>query len=791
MRLWQLRCLMVSLLIVAYPTGADLVIRVTDGPGGVPRANAEVKTRVNHDRATLRTDDRGEVVLAIADPEVYVRVEAGGDEDVPIAAHWHPTLGNGPVPEQIELPLVKGVPIGGVVVGPEGKPLAGAQVMLSLVGDGSNPGTSFRRKKVRADAAGRWQARFVPANPEGLRIHVQHPDVAPRSFGGIGMSEGSLHADSLHAERAVLRLALGVRVAGRVLDDSGQPVEGARIDVGHGSNGGWHTDAEGRYAARLSAGMFSVASGVAVTVQAAGFAPELVQLQSHEKRDGMKLAVQDIRLKPGHTVQGQVVDGRGEPLVGVRVAAETWRGGRTIDWQTCTDSAGRFVWADAPADEMTFVVLTDGKMVARGVRLIAGDAVNTVTLQDPWVVTGRVTDASTGQPIDAFAVYLGETHRRDASPRFDARQERRFRGGRFEVSFTETDGRKYVAVEAPGYARAVSPAFDPAGAERRGVFDVALQPAPGLKGRVVDADGVAVPQAVVEIIEPNRWPDLTNGLRRGRPEAGQSATTGDGGDFWLHAPKGDYLLLVLHERGIARTSSRAFRKGGEVRLEPWGRIEGEVWDGTQRAAHAVVRGNTFSKGYKSGKATIEIDYRVEADGDGRFVIDRVAPGDSILGREVRDVEAGSSTSVSHARPTLVAGEVLTLKIGGVGRPVRGRVINPDDLPQPRTDSRFETAVQLQPQDPATQKAVGERRLGESLGADGTFVLDDVPAGVYELTYEFGEIHRGWFSRDVRAFFRVSQRVVIPEMPGGVSDDTLDLGDITPEDLREKTLEAAQ
>ena len=341
-----------------------------------------------------------------------------------------------------------------------------------------------------------------------------------------------------------------------------------------------------------------------------------------------------------------------------------------------------------------------------------------------------------------------------------------------------------MAVSAPGYARVVSPGFDVQGDERSVVFDVALQREAGLLGRVVDDQGQPVLGATVKVVKPGTFPSVINGrLIYGREGADRTQSAEDGG-FWLPAPGHEYLLLVLHDRGIARVPQSAFRRSSEIRLEPWSQIEGTVWRGGDPAANAAVRGNTLAEGYRDGRAWIEVFYEVTTDAEGRFSLDRVAPGKLILGRVVNDVENGTSSTVSNARPTMVAGEVRTLKIGGVGRPVRGRIARPADLPQPPDGSRWELAVQLEPDEGPASKALGDRRLFDGIGDDGAFAFDDVPAGAYTLMYTFGETQRGWFSRETLTYFRVSHRVVVPEMPGGVSDEPLELGEVEGEAVRE-------
>jgi hypothetical protein len=238
-----------------------------------------------------------------------------------------------------------------------------------------------------------------------------------------------------------------VRVEGLVRNRTGQPIAGALILPGRdrvcsNEKPVYHTDADGRFALpQVGRGRLSL------TVKADGYAPELRQIQATGGA-----APLEVVLEPGRSLRGRVVDADGQPLAGVHVFADTRHGHRTLETCLLTDEEGRFHWSSAPPDEVNFHLLKRGYPAVRGLLLQAAEEEQTIVLQPPKALRGRVTDASTGRPLSTFQVIYGF---RFPNARRSCQREHAadFAEGAYLCRFTEPGdprGLRLIRIEAAG-----------------------------------------------------------------------------------------------------------------------------------------------------------------------------------------------------------------------------------------------------------------------------------------------------------------------------------------------------
>ena len=234
---------------------------------------------------------------------------------VPLFLYWDDRHHAISLPESQEARLEPGVPIRGVVQDEAGKPIAQASVTATVRAPrGEEPRLGYELGTARTDEQGRWQIDDAPANVSGVGVHVRHPDYRRRP----GQSGGG------REWRTILSKAATVK--GRVVDGSGKPVKGARVDTG----GREYRD-ERTPAATNELGEYTLRGcepGPAiVTAQAEGFGPEFREVNVP---NGGEVEAPVIRLGKASTLRVRVVDRAGKPVAGAYLQVGTWRGHESL-----------------------------------------------------------------------------------------------------------------------------------------------------------------------------------------------------------------------------------------------------------------------------------------------------------------------------------------------------------------------------------------------------------------------------------------------------------------------------
>ena len=257
----------------------------------------------------------------------------------------------------------------------------------------------------------------MPDHPDvELSVLLSHPDYVGDTAWRDASQGGPLMSQYRDGS-ATLTLESGVIVTGRVTDPDGEPVKDAVVIHGEDpyavdARMDFLTDADGLF--RLPA---LAPRSTTLTVIAAGWAP---QERSLDVRPG--LAPQDIRLAPGKPIRLRVVDDAGKPVPKAYVGVAEWQEKKALHNKkhpsvhdtrvpNRADDNGVYEWGWAPQSPVKFSVQGGGSSVA--VVAAGGEPEQTVVLKGPHVVTGRVTDARTGQPIPAFTVVPVNVFRRD------------------------------------------------------------------------------------------------------------------------------------------------------------------------------------------------------------------------------------------------------------------------------------------------------------------------------------------------------------------------------------------
>ncbi len=325
-----------------------------------------------------------------------------------------------------------------------------------------------------------------------------------------------------------------------------------------------------------------------------------------------------------------------------------------------------------------------------------------------------------------------------------------------------------------------------------------------VSGTVRRPDGTPLAGAAVAITYPltdqrNQSPPVH--IRNGTLEVIRgikSTRTDASGRFRLTRepdPAGRYFaVVVVHPEYYAEADRAAFEADPTIRANPWGRIEGVARAGSQPAAGAVVRSNSDRLGTDDVPSLFD-NAESTTDDQGRFVLERVVPGDV---RVVRG--SGDATSILVQ---VKHGETARAELGGLGRPVIARIAPPAGF-DPNGDYTVNSRVEVvsdRPNIPYPTELLARRdrsmidwarrwwasaegheyrrnwfRFGPAkLQSDGTILVDDVPPGEYRLNLMYTtDPFRGIPASSDRIAFATKQ-FTIPPIPDGRSDEPFDLG----------------
>jgi thiol-disulfide isomerase/thioredoxin len=584
----------------------------------------------------------------------------------------------------------------GHVVDEQGNGVQGAKVTVSMEPVVTTPPVKIIGRKtmgvcmgwpeveLTTDANGGWQLENPPVAFQSASVRVFHPEYVSKRYERVQQ----VKIEDGVAQELKTPLFAGDRVACVVKDPTGQPVSGALVVVGvdfvgSGQTTVLRTDAAGRVRFAVERGVETI-----VTVMHSGFSPSQQRVRmASATADVSQLTEINFGLEPGKTLVGRIVDTQGKPAAGATVAVSSWRNTRVWSPRVSVDAQGRFEVPDAPADEFELDIFGTNFRSSRDIAVEAGQEV-VVTVEQPVRVTGRVTDAKTGEPISRFRVLRGQTFPGESKIHWDTYNTPIFNGsGALDVIFDEPQLTYAVRIEAPGYEPVESAAFDDS---KKGVeLDFKLEPAQRLAGRVVNRQGDPVAGVQVVAVQLGEQSYISGGeFEVGNhdikpdPATISSAT----GEFSLASlvMGHTYILRATGEAGTGWMMLEDFLKDRTMKLVPWGVIEGRAFIGSEPARHIRIFATSHAElpsVFDSEKQSeffrsLYMNDSATTDHEGRFAIRYMPVGPVSLHRSV-EIGGGMSTSVDTQRVEVIEGTVTSVQIGGVGRPVVGQVVLPE------------------------------------------------------------------------------------------------------------------
>ncbi len=305
---------------------AALTVELLPWPGRAAASGADgafEMTRVPSDAASVAVSARGFVTAR-----------------VPLAPR-----GAAEGPEALEITLKRAPELAGVVLDPEGKPFAGAQVLACEGRDGG---------RATSDEAGGFR---LPASSEGCGVVAQHDEYAPSEPVTAGPGRAM-----------TLRLGAGGSIAGVVVDEAGAPV--ANFSVGVES----FTPAAGEHSFSIRSGpsrpfqdpggAFAVErlapGSYVLTVTAEG--KPLARSSSIDVVSGRAAGGVRVVMAAGGLVEGRVYDeAKHAGVAGARVTFDALTSTQPdASPQALTDAEGNFRLENAPSGPFTLRVEHEG-----------------------------------------------------------------------------------------------------------------------------------------------------------------------------------------------------------------------------------------------------------------------------------------------------------------------------------------------------------------------------------------------------------------------------------------------
>ncbi|HTD65113.1 MAG TPA: hypothetical protein VK846_01115, partial [Candidatus Limnocylindria bacterium] len=319
-------------------------------------------------------------------------------------------------------------------------------------------------------------------------------------------------------------------------------------------------------------------------------------------------------------------------------------------------------------------------------------------------------------------------------------------------------------------------------------FDVELKKGSGPKGIVHTPDGHPAAGAQLAVLVRGRSVNVGVGkIANYGGNDSKAVVANTNGAFTLRFHTNADKIVATHARGYAETSFSNFVSGSVLRLQPWGTIEGLLKIGPQPGTNQSV----LLSGDGGVQFSLE-DFKTTTDERGRFFMASVPPGERRLVRLIPIGDRGNrGWGYSHIQSiTVKTGETTTVTMGGNGRIVVGKLTVSDPSHAMDWRQSGHHTLSYYPKPPPF-KGLDEYRAWENLPEtiaarknirsytlqvqeDGTFRVDDVVAGTYDLRVQLRDASNNapGFQNTIGT---LTTNVVVPALLDAPAAPVLDLG----------------
>lgn len=784
-----------------------LKVKVLDQETGAPIANADVLgyTMVSGQGIVippLLTSSNGETAIKypIADT-ASIGFTVSKQGYLGHRGYWQA----GDIPKSITYKLVRSrMRIQGTVVDDAGHPVVGAQVRLNTYNfDQVSRDNQVYLPNVttQTDTNGHWSIGGLPKNYQNFGVTVTHPDFPQAQFYADGPHNRGFQGNHIRTAdffdgKAVLKLTTGGKLSGSVTDTNGNAPANVHIFVGFSRYMSGPikatTDVDGNFHLKnLGLGENYL------TISAPGYAPAFRTINV-----GSSNAPLNVALQPGRIINGRVVDAEGKPIADADVSYDGLANrqgmftGRTMEWETKTDTKGTFTWYSAPTEPVRLTIRKNGHMALMW-KTVQTDTTNTTTfvLSSPLTVKGTVTDVDSGKPVPKFTITPGWPEGGNGGARFEKRRSSTEKNGHYEVHYespiiiSPTPYDFVFRISAPGYAPAQSRAIHPDAGDV--TWNVKLKKTPSITVTVKTTDGKPAADVSVLLSKTREYLQLDGTSLNIQNQNDESFQTDAEGRFELPPQVGDYRLIAASPAGFGIISKVDLTNTDAIILRPWGRIEGTLLNHGRPLAGKELY---FFVGDGSDNLNVWRKTPVAVDDQGRFAFPNVPAGTIRI--ELKQPMTANSWSYKELQTVDVdPGATNTVHIILNGRDVIGHWKRSADMPADAdlTQGNFYLRPKMDPapipkeldspekiqawfktwsKTEAGKKYMAAERKMATLRAapDGTLRAEAVAPGTYTLSGNFWS--NGGSVAEVE-----SREVTIPTSSANAPDQPFDLGEV--------------